>query len=129
MILTIIAIVAIGVIVAVFLIMALSIAYGIFTGNWEFFSKDFGWFLFINSGFALGFSIGAFTIGNILNFMTDGYFAINICNPNKAGIILLAICMVFGIIGKTLMDKGEEKQKIQKDKYVILKSGKRVKID
>jgi len=127
MILTIIAIVAIGYIGLIFLAIGFSFAMAILTGDWELFSKDFGWFLYMNGGLFFGFSVGMFIFGNIVNWFVEwglqGY-----SNPNFVGMILLIVSIVLYTIGKIMMKEHKETE-IKKDRYVTLKSGKRIKVN
>ena len=131
----IIGIVVIGYIGFIFFFIMLGLAIDVFTGNWELFRKDFGYFVYINGALGIGLGVGMFTFVNLLNWMTQGYFAINMFDPNKWGFIFLATGIVFFFAGKAIMrDKEEEKRQAEyeeskKHKYVTLKSGKRVRID
>jgi hypothetical protein len=106
--------------------MFISLIIGVFSGDREEFGKLFGLFLYFNGSLGFGLTLGVFIFGNLLNFMTEGQFAIQIINPNKAGIILLVSSVTFYLTGKVLMREKEEEK--QKHKYVTLKSGKRVQI-
>ena len=130
MITTIIGVAIIGYIGFIFFFIVLGLAIDVFTGNWELFRKDFGYFVYINGALGIGLGIGMFTFINLLNWMTQGYFAINMFDPNKWGIIFLAIGIVFFFVGKAIMSEKEtEETKKETHKYVTLKSGKRVQID
>lgn len=130
MITTIIGVAIIGYIGFIFFFIMLGLAIDVFTGNWELFRKDFGYFVYINGALGIGLGIGMFTFINLLNWMTQGYFAINMFDPNKWGIIFLAIGIVFFFVGKAIMsEKEKEETKKETHKYVTLKSGKRVQID
>ena len=135
MISTIITLALVGYIGLFFVTFLFGIALDIYMGDWRGLLRDSGFFLVFNSWLMIGFSIGMFIFGNLLNFLTEGNFAIQIFNPNKAGVILLVICISFNLIGKALMGKEgkrllgkEEKVEIEKHKYVTLKSGQRVQI-
>lgn len=131
----IIGLIALGYIALMFLGAMFSIIFSAWLGDWKGCIRDFGFFLYLNGGLGIGLGIGMFTVINLLNWMTEGYFAINMFNPNKWGAIFLAFGIVFLFVGKELKrDKEEEKRQAEyeeskKHKYVTLKSGKRVKID
>ncbi len=124
-----------GYLALIWLIMFISLVIYLFTGNWKELGKLFGLFLYFNGSLGFGFTLGVFIFGNLLNWLMEGQFAIQIFDPNKVGIILLVISVTFYIVGKVLMrDKEEEKRKKEyeeqrKHKYVTLKSGKRVQIN
>lgn len=115
-----------GYLALIWVIMFISLIIGVFSGDWEEFGKLFGLFLYFNGSIGFGLTLGVFIFGNLLNFMTEGQFAIQIINPNKAGIILLVSSVTFYLTGKILMREKEEEK--QKHKYVTLKSGKKVQI-
>ncbi len=115
-----------GYLALIWVIMFISLIIGVFSGDREEFGKLFGLFLYFNGSLGFGLTLGVFIFGNLLNFMTEGQFAIQIINPNKAGIILLVSSVTFYLTGKVLMREKEEEK--QKHKYVTLKSGKRVQI-
>lgn len=127
MITTIIGVAIIGYIGFIFFFIMLGFAIDVFTGNWELFRKDFGYFVYVNGGLGIGLGIGMFTFINLLNWMTQGYFAINMFDPNKWGFIFLVIGFIFFFIGKAIMSEKEKEEK-ENHKYVTLKSGKRVQI-
>lgn len=116
-----------GYLALIWLIMFISLVIYLFTGNWKELGKLFGLFLYFNGSIGFGLTLGVFIFGNLLNFMTEGQFAIQIINPNKVGIILLVSSVTFYLTGKVLMKEKEEEK--QKHKYVTLKSGTRVQID
>ena len=115
-----------GYLALIWVIMFISLIIGVFSGDWEEFGKLFGLFLYFNGSIGFGLTLGVFIFGNLLNFMTEGQFAIQIINPNKVGIILLVSSVTFYLTGKILMREKEEEK--QKHKYVTLKSGKKVQI-
>ena len=125
----IIGIAVVGYIGFIFLIIGLGLIVDIVTGNWELFRQDFGYFVYLNGGLGIGLGIGMFTFVNLLNWMTQGYFAINMFDPNKWGFIFLTIGIVFYFAGKAMMKEQEIEKKQETHKYVTLKSGKRVQID
>lgn len=129
----IIGLIAVGYVVLMLLGAIFSIGFSIWLGDWKGCVRDFGFFVYLNGGLGIGLGIGMFTVVNLLNWMTEGYFAINMFNPNKWGFIFLAIGIVFYFIGKEMKrDREMEKKEIYgqaEHKYVTLKSGKRVKID
>lgn len=135
MITTIIGVVVIGYIALMLLGAIFSIGFSIWMGDWKGCVRDFGYFIYLNGGLAIGLGIGMFTIVNLLNWMTEGYFAINMFNPNKWGIIFLAIGIVFHFVGKEMKRDREMEEKRKElygqaeHKYVTLKSGRRVQID
>lgn len=115
-----------GYLALIWIIMFISLIIGVFSGDREEFGKLFGLFLYFNGSLGFGLTLGVFIFGNLLNFMTEGQFAIQIINTNKVGIILLVSSVTFYLTGKVLMREKEEEK--QKHKYVTLKSGKRVQI-
>jgi hypothetical protein len=115
-----------GYLALIWVIMFISLIIGVFSGDREEFGKLFGLFLYFNGSLGFGLTLGVFIFGNLLNFMTEGQFAIQIINTNKVGIILLVSSVTFYLTGKVLMREKEEEK--QKHKYVTLKSGKRVQI-
>lgn len=116
-----------GYLALIWVIMFISLIIGVFIGDWQELGKLFGLFLYFNGSIGFGLTLGVFIFGNLLNFMTEGQFAIQIINPNKVGIILLVSSVTFYLTGKVLMKEKEEEK--QKHKYVTLKSGTRVQID
>jgi hypothetical protein len=97
-----------GYLALIWLIMFISLIIYLFTGDWKEFGKIFCLFLYFNGSLGFGFTIGIFIFGNLLNWLTEGQFAIQIFNPNKVGTILLVSSVTFYIVGKVLMkDKGE----------------------
>jgi hypothetical protein len=125
----IIGIAVVGYIGFIFLIIGLGLIADMITGNWELFRQDFGYFVYLNGGLGIGLGIGMFTFVNLLNWMTQGYFAINMFDPNKWGFIFLTIGIIFYFAGKAMMKEQEIEKKQETHKYVTLKSGKRVQID
>ena len=116
-----------GYLALIWVIMFISLIIGVFSGDWKEFGKLFGLFLYFNGSIGFGLTLGVFIFGTLLNFMTEGQFAIQVINPNKAGIILLVSSVTFYLTGKVLIREKEEET--QKHKYVTLKSGTRVQID
>ncbi len=131
----IIGLIALGYIALMFLGAIFSIIFSAWLGDWKGCIRGFGFFLYLNGGLGFGLGIGMFTIVNLLNWMMQGQFAIQVFNPNKWGFIFLTIGIVFYFLGKELMRDKEMEEKRKElygqteHKYVTLKSGKRVKID
>ena len=96
----------------------------IFSGKWKGFLELLGLFLYFNGSLGFGFTIGVFIFGNLLNWMTEGQFAIQIINPNKLGIIFLVVSVTFYIIGKILMREKEEKD----EKLINIPENEEIKI-
>jgi len=109
-----------GYLVLIWVIMFIALIISVFSGDWKEFGKLFGLFLYFNGSIGFGLTIGVFIFGNLLNFMTEGQFAIQIINPNKVGIILLVSSVTFYLTGKVFMREKEEEK--QNNKYVTLKS-------
>ena len=135
MITAIIGVAAVGYVVFMLLGATISIIFSACTGDWKGSVKDFGYFVYLNGGLGIGLGIGMFTFINLLNWMTKGYFAINMFNPNKWGFIFLIIGVIFYFVGKAMMRDKEMEEKRKElygqaeHKYVTLKSGRRVQID
>lgn len=98
-----------GYLVLIWIVMFISIIVCVFSGKWEGLGELFGLFLYFNGSIDFGLTLGVFIFGNLLNFMTEGQFAIQIFNPNKIGLILLISSVTFYIAGKILMRENKEK--------------------
>lgn len=109
-----------GYLALIWVIMFISLIIGVFSGDWKEVGKLFGLFLYFNGSIGFGLTLGVFIFGNLLNFMTEGQFAIQIINPNKVGIILLVSSVTFYLTCKVFMREKEEEK--QNNKYVTLKS-------
>ena len=96
----------------------------VFSGKWEGIGELFGLFLYFNGSLGFGFTAGIFVFGNLLNWMTQGQFAIQIINPNKLGIIFLVISVTLYITGKILMREKEEKD----EKLINIPENEEIKI-
>lgn len=103
----IIGIAVVGYIGFIFLIIGFGLIADMITGNWDLFKRDFGYFVYLNGGLGIGLGIGMFTFVNLLNWMTQGYFAINMFDPNKWGIIFLTSGIVFFFVGKAMWQEKE----------------------
>lgn len=103
----IIGIAVVGYIGFIFLIIGFGLIADMITGNWDLFKRDFGYFVYLNGGLGIGLGIGMFTFVNLLNWMMQGQFAIQVFDPNKWGIIFLTLGIVFFFVGKAMWQEKE----------------------
>ena len=124
----------IGYIAVIFGVVILSLIISIWTKDWDMFIKDLGAFIVLNAALAFGLAIGTFIFGNLLNWMMEGQFTIQVFDSNKVGFILLAISFVMYIVGSPLKNRNNDdkyKKEIEeerKHKYITLKTGQRVQL-
>lgn len=116
MIITIIGAVAVGYVALMLLGAIVSIVFSIWMGDWKGCIRDFGFFVYLNSGVGFGGAAGIFVVGNILDFLMEGQFRVQIFEPNKIALIFLVFGIVCFFVGKELK-RDREMEARQKSLY------------